>query len=158
MDIRIMVTGDYERVYALWLRTPGMGLNMVDDSKEGIEKYLMRNPNTCFVAEKDGDIIGVILSGHDGRRGYIYHTAVDRENCRQGVGAALVNAVIAALNREGITRSALLIFTNNDKGGAFWEKQGFTVRNDIDYRDRVITELTNSNFWLYGRDCGIILP
>ena len=138
MDIRKMTTGDYERVYALWLRTPGMGLNNVDDSKEGIEKYLMRNPNTCFVAEKDGDIIGVILSGHDGRRGYIHHTAVDRENCRQGIGTALVNAAAAALKREGITRAALLIFANNEKGGAFWEKQGFTVRSDIDYRDRAI--------------------
>ena len=74
--IRIMTISDYEQVYALWLSIPGMGLNNLDDSKEGIEKYLKRNPSTCFVAEKNDSIIGVILSGHDGRRGYIHHTAV----------------------------------------------------------------------------------
>ncbi len=76
-NIRLMRPADYDAVHALWLRTPGMGLNDVDDSREGIAKFLARNPATCFVAEEDGQIAGVILTGHDGRRGYIYHTAVD---------------------------------------------------------------------------------
>ena len=76
MQIRNMLINDYEKVYDLWINTPGMGLNDIDDSREGIEKYLLRNPTTCFVAEKEGSIVGVILSGHDGRRGFIHHTAV----------------------------------------------------------------------------------
>lgn len=76
MTIRIMDINDYEGIYDLWINTPGMGLNATDDSKEGIEKYLKRNPTSNFVAEDDGKIIGVIMSGHDGRRGYIYHTTV----------------------------------------------------------------------------------
>lgn len=76
MKIRLMNIEDYEQIYSLWVNTPGMGLNNLDDSREGIERYLKRNPNTCFVAEEKGTIIGVIISGHDGRRGFIYHTTV----------------------------------------------------------------------------------
>jgi len=76
MQIRKMIIKDYDGVYELWINTPGMGLNATDDSREGIQKYLQRNPNTCFVAEQDGEIIGIIMSGHDGRRGLIHHTAV----------------------------------------------------------------------------------
>ena len=71
MIIRIMTIDDYEGVYKLWMSCAGMGLNNLDDSKEGIEKFLRRNPETCFVAEEDAEIVGVILSGNDGRRGYI---------------------------------------------------------------------------------------
>ena len=83
MQIRIMVSQDYDRVFDLWLHTPGMGLNDVDDSREGIERYLRRNPTSCFVAESEGDIVGVILSGHDGRRGFIHHAAVAVTHRRQ---------------------------------------------------------------------------
>ena len=141
MIIRKMNINDYERVYSLWLGTPNMGLNNLDDSKEGIAKYLTRNPNTCFVAEKGGKIIGVILSGHDGRRGYIHHTAVDELMQRDGVGTALVNAAMSALKCEGINKAALLVFSKNEKGNAFWEKQGFTIREDLVYRNKSITEL-----------------
>ena len=124
MTIRLMTINDYEQVYALWLGTPNMGLNNLDDSKDGITKYLARNPNTCFIAEKDGKIIGVILSGHDGRRGYIHHTAVDGREQRGGVGTALVAAAMSALEREGISKVALVVFSKNKKGNDFWEKQG----------------------------------
>ena len=90
MNIRIMTISDYEKVYSLWLGTPNMGLNNLDDSKEGIAKYLSRNPNTCFVAEKNNEIVGAILAGHDGRRGLIHHTAVAESEQRQGVGEKLV--------------------------------------------------------------------
>lgn len=76
MQIRKMTIDDYDSLYELWIHTPGMGLNDVDDSREGISRYLERNPKTCFVAEENGRLLGGILSGHDGRRGYIYHTAV----------------------------------------------------------------------------------
>ena len=136
-----MTIDDYEQAYSLWLNTPNMGLKNLDDAKDGIAKYLKRNPNTCFVAEKDGKIIGVILSGHDGRRGFIYHAAVTQKEQRQGVGAALVDTVMTALKREGINKVALVVMSKNDKGNAFWEKQGFFPRSDLVYRDKEITKL-----------------
>ncbi len=139
--IRKMIVEDYDKVYDLWINTAGMGLNNVDDSKAGIEKFLKRNPTTCLVAEKDSRIIGVILGGHDGRRGYIYHTTVREEYRKQGIGRDLVEAVMQALNAEGITKVALLVFNKNENGNAFWEKQGFIARTDVTYRNRSICEL-----------------
>ena len=110
----------------------------MDDSREGIAKYLARNPATCFVAEKDGVIVGVILSGHDGRRGFIYHMAVAQSEQRKGIGTALVNAAISALEHEGVTRVILFVFVNNEAGNAFWEKMGFIVRDDLVYRNKII--------------------
>ena len=137
-----MTLNDYEKVYSLWLNTPNMGLNNIDDSREGIGKYLMRNPATCFVAEKDGKIIGVILSGHDGRRGFIHHTAVDSNEQRKGVGTALVEAAISALKNEGICKVILVVFRKNGKGNEFWEKIGFTTRDDLIYRNMAIADIT----------------
>lgn len=93
MNIRKMSIDDYEDVYALWTSCKGMGLNNLDDSKEGIERFLLRNPETCFVAEENKKIVGVILSGNDGRRGYIYHTSVNPKYRKQGIGKSLVAAV-----------------------------------------------------------------
>ncbi len=138
-----MTIEDYEEVYSLWLHTKGMGLNTIDDSKEGIAKYLLRNPNTCFVAEEKGEIIGVIMSGHDGRRGFIYHTTVKIEHRGKGIGKKLVNAALEALEMEGIHKVALVAFEKNELGNVFWEKVGFTVRNDLVYRNKNIHELNN---------------
>lgn len=141
MLIRTMTIDDYDRVYALWLATPGMGLNTLDDARESIAAYLRRNPTTCFVAEENGCIIGAILSGHDGRRGYVSHTAV-AENCqRRGIGSALVQHMLAAMQAEGIRKVALVAFAKNEKGNAFWEKQGFTSREDLVYRNKALVEL-----------------
>ncbi|MCL1940458.1 MAG: GNAT family N-acetyltransferase [Synergistaceae bacterium] len=140
MNIRKMTINDYEQVYSLWLSTPNMGLNNLDDSKDGIAKYLARNPNTCFVAERNGNIIGVILSGHDGRRGFIYHAAVAQSEQRQGIGATLVSEAMSALEREGINKTALLVMAKNESGNVFWEKQGFSPRSDLVYRNKVIKE------------------
>ncbi|NLG88882.1 MAG: GNAT family N-acetyltransferase [Clostridiaceae bacterium] len=141
MIIRKMTIEDYDSVYDLWLNTPGVGLNNLDDSREGIEKFLKRNPETCFVAEKDNKIIGVILCGHDGRRAFIYHTAVSESERRRGVGTALVDAVIDALKKEGISKAALVVFSKNELGNSFWEKRGFTARQDLVYRNKTINEL-----------------
>ncbi|MFH1879527.1 MAG: GNAT family N-acetyltransferase [Bacillota bacterium] len=129
-----MVIGDYGQAYALWLGTPGMGLNTVDDSREGIEKYLNRNLGCSFVAEDGGAIVGVILCGHDGRRGVIHHTAVRPEKRRGGVGKALVEAALGALRREGITKAWLVVKKNNESGNAFWERLGFENRVDLTFR------------------------
>lgn len=139
--IRIMNIDDYEKVYDLWIHTEGMGLNETDDSKEGIEKYLIRNPTTCFVAEENGEMIGAIMSGHDGRRGYIYHTTVKEEYRGRGIGKSLVESAMTALEQEGIHKAALVAFEKNISGNAFWENIGFTVRDDLVYRNKNIHEL-----------------
>lgn len=141
MTIRLMTLADYQAVYALWLATPGMGLNTTDDSREGIEKYLRRNPSTCFVADDGGRIVGVIMAGHDGRRGFIHHTAVLPEYRGQGLGRRLVDNALAALEAEGIHKAALVVFEHNQLGNGFWEKLGFTSREDLVYRNRNIHEL-----------------
>ena len=141
MEIRKMLIEDYDKVYDLWISTPGMGLNDIDDSREGIEKYLLRNPNTCFVAEKDDEIIGVILSGHDGRRGYIHHTAVSVLERKQGIGQSLLEYAMEALKAEGINKVALVVFKRNEIGNDFWQRQGFSVRDDLNYRNKHINEL-----------------
>lgn len=139
MKIRNMRIDDYEEVYSLWVNTPGMGLNTLDDSRNGVAKYLERNPKTCFVAEKEGRIVGVLLSGHDGRRGFIYHAAVAMEERRKGIGAALVDSAVEALRNEGINKVALVVIDGNKIGNEFWESEGFTTRDDLVYRNKVIS-------------------
>lgn len=141
IKVRQMVITDYEEIYHLWVHTPGMGLNNLDDSREGIEKYLKRNPSTCFVAEERGKMIGVILSGHDGRRGFIYHTTVHPDYRRRGIGRLLVTRALKALEQEGINKAALVVFGRNETGNAFWEKLGFMAREDLVYRNQCIREM-----------------
>lgn len=141
MNIRLMTTNDYDAVHALWLATPGMGLNDIDDSREGIGKFLARNPATCFVADNGGEIVGIILSGHDGRRGFVYHLAVAEAMQRQGIATRLVAAALQALAAEGIAKVALVVFRHNAKGNAFWEKQNFVERDDLSYRNRALREM-----------------
>lgn len=139
--IRQMTIADYEDVYNFWINIPGMGLNDIDDSREGIAKYLERNPHTCFVATEQDRIVGVILSGHDGRRGYIYHAAVDAAVRKRGIGTALLKAAMDALKAEGVCKVALFVFAKNSIGNGFWEKRGFVVREDLNYRNKAIAEL-----------------
>ena len=141
MIIRLMTIEDYEKVYQLWLSCSGMGLNNLDDSKDGIAKYLDRNPDTCFVAEKSDEIVGVIIAGHDGRRGFIYHTAVNSDYRNQGIATKLVDVTMDALKANGINKVALVVFDRNKDGNAFWEKVGFTFREDLVYRNKTISEL-----------------
>lgn len=141
MKIRLMNLSDYEAVYKLWLSCSGMGLNNLDDSKEGMERFLKRNPETCFVAEESEKLIGVIIAGNDGRRGYIYHTAVNPDYRNQGIATKLVNEAMNALKNLGINKTALVVFSKNSDGNAFWEKIGFTSREDLIYRNKEITEM-----------------
>ena len=139
--IRPMTIADYDGVYDLWISTPGMGLNTTDDSREGIARYLRRNSTTCFVAEEAGRIVGVIIAGHDGRRGFIYHTAVRPECRKQGIATQLVEHAMDALEKEGIHKAALVVFERNALGNAFWERIGFEERTDLVYRNRSILAL-----------------
>lgn len=141
MEIRKMEISDYKSVYNLWLSCKGMGLNDVDDSEKGISRFLERNPETCFVAVDNDEIIGVILCGNDGRRGYIYHTAVKPSERNNGIGTKLVDKAMKAFEDIGITKVALVVFEKNETGNAFWEKKGFTSRQDLVYRNKQITEM-----------------
>ena len=139
MQLRLLTMDDYNSIYALWSSTPGMGLRTLDDSNEGIERFLKRNPTTCFAALNDMEsIIGVILCGHDGRSGYIYHMAVAPECRRLGIGTMLVDAALEALRQEGIHKAALVAFSTNEAGNRFWESIGFSERKDLVYRNKVI--------------------
>ena len=141
MNIRKMTIDDYDEIYNLWVSCAGMGLNNFDDSRDGIDKFINRNPDTCFVALIENKIVGAILAGNDGRRGFIYHTAVSPRFRKQGIGRKLVDTAILALKQCGINKVALVIFDKNIDGNAFWESLGFTVRNDLTYRNKVLTEM-----------------
>lgn len=140
MEIRLMSIEDYDKVNQLWKSTEGMGMRSLDDSFEGIEKFLKRNPATNFVAQSENNIVGVILCGHDGRRGYIYHTAVNIDYRGRGIGRMLVDAVVKALKKEDINKVALVAFTSNDLGNKFWQSLGFSRRDDLIYRNLSINE------------------
>ena len=140
LTYRLMTIDDYDEVYAIWVACHN-GLNTTDDSKEGIEQYLKRNPTTSFVAVEDGHVAGVILCGHDGRRGFIQHMSVSPDHRRKGIGGKLVDLALEALSKENIKKVALVAFKTNDLGNAFWEAQGFTLREDLNYRNKALTEL-----------------
>ena len=141
MNIRKMTIDDYDKVYALWMSCKNMGFNNVDDSREGIDKFLRRNPGCSFIAEEDDRITGIVLAGHDGRRGYIYHAAVAEDMRGGGIGSMLVAKSLEALKNEGIVKVALLVFNRNEVGNAFWEKQGFKLRTDVAYRNKELAEI-----------------
>jgi ribosomal protein S18 acetylase RimI-like enzyme len=136
MNIRVMTIKDYEKAYALWKTETGICLHDNDDSKEGIEKFLNRNPTSCFVAEEGEELLGVILGGHDGRRGYIYHLAVKPENRNQRLGIGLLEAAEKALAAQGISKAGLVSLKTNVGGNRFWHACGFPIRADIVYRDK----------------------
>ena len=142
MNIREMIETDYDQVYQLWLSCVGMGLNDLDDSKEGVARFLQRNPQTCLVAVENQTIIGAILVGSDGRRAYIYHTAVHPSYRRRGIARKLVETVLIVLDELKIHKVALVVFKRNAEGNKFWEKLGFSVREDLIYRNQARTEMT----------------
>lgn len=140
MQIRKMTIKDYDEIYSLWISCVGMGLNSLDDTKEGIAKFLERNPETCFVALIGNKVVGAIMVGTDGRRGYIYHTAVHPDFRKQGIAKALVDTALFAVESLGINKVALVVFGRNTDGNEFWEKMGFTTREDIIYRNKTLVE------------------
>ncbi|MBQ8095258.1 MAG: GNAT family N-acetyltransferase [Clostridia bacterium] len=143
--IRPVTIEDYDTIYSLWNSTEQSrrALNPVDDSREGIDRYLKRNPDTCFIAclkDEPSKGIGVILTGHDGRRAMIHHMCVHPDYRRQGVAQLLVKKAEEALRSEGITKVFGLVFKDNEIANAFWEKQGYTVRTNLNYRNKSLNK------------------
>lgn len=129
--IRLFTMKDYEQVYQLWMRTPGMGLRSLDDSREGIERFINRNPLSNFVAVENGLIIGSVLSGHDGRRGFLYHLCVDEAYRRKSIARQLLTHVEAAMKAENIHKLALFCKVDNSLGNQFWNIMGWEKREDL---------------------------
>ena len=146
MVIREMTMEDYEQVYRLWKKIRGFGIRSIDDSREGVERFLKRNPTTSVVAEEDGRIVGSILCGHDGRRGCLYHVCVDETHRRRGIGKAMVVKAMEALKEEKINKVCLIAFTKNDIGNAFWNTLGWTEREDLNYYDFVLNDANITAF------------
>ena len=140
MTIRTMTIEDFEQVHALWMTIKGFGIRSIDDSKEGVERFLKRNPTTSVVAEIDTKIVGSIVCGHDGRRGCLYHVCVDEKYRRHGIGKAMVVYAMQALKREKINKVSLIAFTVNDIGNAFWNTIEWTERKDLNYYEFVLNE------------------
>ena len=138
--IRTMTIEDFDQVHALWMTIKGFGIRSIDDSKEGVERFLKRNPTTSVVAEIDNKIVGSILCGHDGRRGCFYHVCVDEKYRRHGIGKAMVVYAMQALRREKINKVSLIAFTVNDIGNAFWNTIEWTERKDLNYYEFVLNE------------------
>jgi putative acetyltransferase len=130
MDIKPFNIDRYDEVYALWDRCSGVGLSSADE-RDRIAGYLARNPGMSFLALDGPVVVGVVLGGHDGRRGYVHHLAVDDDHRRQGIGRQLVERCLQALEAEGIQKCHLFIFHENEGGIAFWQAQGWTLRQDI---------------------------
>ena len=140
--VRLVIPEDYDAIYELWNCTEQSrrALNPVDDSREGIARYLARNPNTCFAAEREGKIIGVILTGHDGRRAIIHHLCVHPDCRRMGIAGDLVSRAEEALKKEGIQKIFGLVFKDNDAANDFWEQQGYSLRTNLNYRNKSLNE------------------
>ena len=130
MEIRSMTIADYDEVYALWQITTKRALSNAD-SRENIEKYLQRNEGLSQVALKDGKIVGTVLAGHDGRRGFIYHIAVHPDCRRHHIGKQLAEIALSAIANEGIDKTHIYCYKDNLTGQSFWQSNGFEKREDI---------------------------
>lgn len=130
-----MTIDDYEKVSSLWHSIHGFAIRSLDDSRAGIETFIKRNPTTSVVAEIEGEIIGTILCGNDGRYGYLYHVCVQEKYRKHGIGRSMVIEVMNALSEENISKIALIAFSKNQVGNTFWSKLGWTKRDDVNYYD-----------------------
>ena len=146
VTVRSMQIEDYDQVYALWMTVHGFSIRTIDDSREGVERFLKRNPGISVVAEMDGRVVGAILCGHDGRRGCLYHVCVHEDYRMHGIGRAMVVYCMNALQQEVINKVSLIAFTKNDIGNAFWKQIGWTKREDLNYYDFVLNQKNIENF------------
>ncbi len=144
--LRVMKIEDYQGIYDLWMTIDGFGIRSIDDSYEGVERFLKRNPDTSVVAEADGKIVGAILCGHDGRRGCMYHVCVHEDYRKHGIGKAMVVFCMRALQGEQINKVSLIAFKSNVVGNAFWKSAGWTFREDLNYYDFTLNEENITKF------------
>jgi ribosomal protein S18 acetylase RimI-like enzyme len=130
VTIRTMDISDFDDVLALMRATDGVTVRDAD-SKDAVHRYLVRNPGFSFVAEVEGVLAGCIMSGHDGRRGYLQHLIVAPGHRRSGIATRLVDACLNRLAAEGIRKSHVDVLATNAAAAEFWRKIGWTQRTDI---------------------------
>jgi ribosomal protein S18 acetylase RimI-like enzyme len=128
--ISVMSMADYDESVALWKRTPGIGISAADE-REPMQRFLRQNNGLCFTARMEGELAGTALCGCDGRRGYLYHLAVDERFRHLGLGKALVEGSLSALQQQGIEKCHLLVYVSNLAGQAFWQHLGWEIREDV---------------------------
>ncbi|MGN0143281.1 MAG: GNAT family N-acetyltransferase [Roseburia sp.] len=136
--IRVMTMEDFDEVHALWMSIHGFGIRSIDDSREGVERFLRRNPTTSMVAVADGKIVGAILCGHDGRRACLYHVCVQEDYRKHGIGQEMVKSCLEALKKEQINKVNLIAFKTNEVGNRFWQGLGWKFRDDVNYYECVL--------------------
>ncbi len=146
IHIRPMTMEDYEEVFDMWQSISGFGIRTVDDSKEGIARFIQRNPGLSVVAVHEGRIIGGILCGHDGRRGCLYHVCVRVEYRMLGIGQQMVAVCREALRKEGVNKINLIAFRSNAVGNKFWQKLKWKFREDCNYYEANLNEENVTNF------------
>ena len=122
---------DYDEVFSLWNSSNGITTDS-SDSREAIQDYLLRNPGLSFVAKEGEKLVGAVLGGHDGRRGFLHHLAVAPEFRGMGTGRRLAECVLNGLKRLGIVKCHLFVHANNRDALAFWKSVGWTRRDDIE--------------------------
>jgi putative acetyltransferase len=137
--IETMRLSDFAAVSRLWGNSEGIGLNE-SDTKTNIGLFLKRNPRMSFVARKGRTIIGAVLCGHDGRRGYLHHLAVAKIHRGNGIGKKLVEASFSALARAGITRCNIYLINSNTAGEAFWKHNGWNKLDDLQVRQKAVSK------------------
>lgn len=145
-EIRVMTIEDYPGVYDLWMSIHGFGIRSIDDSKEGVERFLKRNPTTSMVAVSGEKIVGAILCGHDGRRGCFYHVCVHEKYRLHGIGRAMAVRCMRALQEEKINKVSLIAFKSNEIGNHFWKDAGWNFREDLNYYDFTLNEANITKF------------
>jgi len=130
VEIRAMAVSDYRAVFLLFSETPGVTVRDAD-SYESIVQYLERNPGLSFVAADRGCIVGCVLCGHDGRRGYLHHLVVSSPYRGKGIAKLLVSHCVEALGQLGIKKSHVDVLVTNSGARTFWSKIGWHQRDDI---------------------------
>ena len=130
IDIHEMTIADYDEVRALWQQSEGIDLSGAD-SRSSITRFLERNPGLSFVARDGGQLVGAVLCGHDGRRGYIDHLAVLKSHRRQGIGRMLASRCLYNLMQNGIQKWNLFVREDNQDAIAFWSKLGWQQRVEL---------------------------
>ncbi len=134
--IRPMTMEDYDGVVELWRSTEGIVLSDTDE-REPMRTFLSRNPGLSLVAHLRGELAGVVLCSHDGRRGYMHHLAtVERFRC-QGIGSALVRESLSRLGQAGIRKCNIFVLPENDQGITFWERNGFRMLPRYDWMQAI---------------------
>ena len=127
-QIEPMRMDDYDGVIALWKRTEGISRL---ETRDEMARFLERNPDLSLVVHCEHQVVAAVLCGHDGRRGYMYHLAVDREHRRHGLAQQMVDRCLAALGRLGIIRCGLQVYRSNEIGLSYWRSTGWKERTDV---------------------------